>query len=391
MTKREKILAAGVGFTLLILGLQWGFSKYQGAVKQRETRQATLNDQILTSEAKQLEGALAQRRMGEYSLRSLPSDLETAQGRYSQFLSNLISEVGLERVSAKPSTSTGIRDLYTQLNFNVTGTGTLEQMLELLHQFHSTDFLHRISSLSMRKTPNGVTLDMTVQALAMATALPDAPSPAEQSPLIAADFDEYRLPIMNRNPLSPPNRRPVFAADKSIEATLGERLSYAVRFEDPDEGQQLSYTLVGDVPSGVEIDERSGRLSFRPEDLGNVELQVQASDNGWPRQTSEERLVIKVVEPEVEEVEPERPKFDEASQTFLTGLTQSRGQWMAMLHLRTQGKTLKLRVGDSFEVGTMRGEVVEVTERFAVLEREGERFVLSFDASLADAWSNAAP
>ena len=64
------------------------------------------------------------------------------------------------------------------------------------------------------------------------------------------------------------------------------------------------------------------------------------------------------------------------SKTVLTGLVQGRGEWTAWLNVRTRDKTLKLRVGDSFEIGSVKGKVVEVSSRSAVLEAEGQKFEL---------------
>jgi hypothetical protein len=392
MTKREKILAGLVGGVLLIVGLQYGFSKYRSAVKTREAKVDRVKIQVMERENLQLEGAMAQARMGEHIDRSLPSDLETAKSLYNQFLSQLLDDVKLSGVSAKPTGSIGVPDLYTQLNFNVSGAGKLEQIVELLHKFHSKNYLHRIQTMSVRKQRSGVlNISMDVQVLALQDALPDATPPDTLAARVNPDLDYYRLPIMNRNPIAPPNRRPTYAADRSVKAEVGQRMTYTARFNDPDDGQNLSYSLVGDAPEGVRLDPSSGTISLSPNEVGEIELLVAVKDNGWPQMSAEQRIVFNVVEPAPEEKAPEPPKFDEATQTYLTGLTQSRGRWMAMLHVRTRDETLKLVEGDTFEIGQLKGKVVEVTQKYAVLETDGETFVLSFDTSLAAAKTNGAP
>lgn len=395
MTKREKILAGAVAAVVLILGLQYGFNKYRTAVKTRQDKIDNLDRQIADRKFRQLEGAMAQARMGNFIDRSLPGDLESARSEYLQFLTELVDEVELSGRSAKPISTTQFRDLYAQLGFKVSGSGNLEQLVKLLHVFHSKNYLHRIQRLDVRKdNAKGLVINMDVQALALNSAVSDAEPPKEPSPRVNPDIDYYRMAIMNRNPVAPPNQPPTYAAEKSPKAIVGQRMNYTARFNDPDEGQKLTYSLVGDAPEGVRLDPNSGTISLMSEQVGEVELLVAVKDNGWPQMSAEQKIVFNVVDPPPPPAEePAPPKFDEATQTYLTGLTQSRGRWMAMLHVRTrtEGETLKLFQGDPFEVGQLKGTVVEVTQKFAVLESEGERFVLSFDTSLADAKSNAAP
>lgn len=383
MTQRERLLAGGVGAVVLILALQWGYGNYRAALRARETRVSSLEDQISDRRLKQLEGAMAEGRMGGYLGRSLPSNLESARFAYNQFLLGLVNESGLAGASAKPTGSTRSPGLYAQLNFNLSGNGDLKQLVELLYRFHRQNYLHRIQSLSVNKVRGQLSINMDVQALALDAALPQAPPPTEKSPRVAESIDAYLQPILNRNPLAPPNRPPSYAGESSPEAVVGKEFTYVARFEDPDEGQQVRYSIVGDAPEGLKLDETSGSLRLTPEEVGKIDLTLRATDDGWPPKESEQQIAIHVVEPPEEAPEPS--KFDEAKQAFLTGLTQSRGEWTAWLHVRTSGEILYLREGDSFEVGELVGTVVEVNHSHAVLEHEGEHFVLRQDSTLADA------
>ncbi|MEM6474149.1 MAG: hypothetical protein AAF802_31720, partial [Planctomycetota bacterium] len=67
-------------------------------------------------------------------------------------------------------------------------------------------------------------------------------------------------------------------------------------------------------------------------------------------------------------------KYDDAKQTYLTGLVQGSKDWTAWMNVRTRGKTLKLRVGDEFEVGSVRGSI-ESIDAEKVLIRIGEQTV----------------
>jgi hypothetical protein len=55
------------------------------------------------------------------------------------------------------------------------------------------------------------------------------------------------------------------------------------------------------------------------------------------------------------------------------------------MHVRTRDMTLKLRVGDAFEIGSLKGKVVEVTPRKVILETEGRQFELRPSGNLSEA------
>lgn len=390
MSQREKLLAVLVGLTLLVLGGQFGFNKYRTAIQQRETQLKQIEDRIFTSETRQLEGAMADAKMSDFVARSLPGDKERATAVYNRFLGDLLSDIRLSNVSAKPGTTIE-NPLYYQLTFSVSGSGNLEQIGELLFKLHEQDCLHRIKSISVQRIRQQLSLNMTIEALALKAKSADVGMPAGKSSRVAIDMDAYLMPILNRNPMSPPNQQPQYAADRRIEAVAGQDFSYMARFNDPDAEQKLNYEVEGELPEGLRLDPSSGQLRGRFDGTGRRELTLLVTDNGWPRLSQKQDIVIEVVEPPAEEVRPEPPKFNEATQAYLTGLTQSRGDWTAMVHIRTRGETLKLKVGDSFEIGQLKGTVVEVNNKYAVLESEGERFELKYEVSLADAYDSAAP
>jgi len=391
MNTRERILAFLVGGLIAVFGIQYGFNKYRAAIAIRESRIESLEDQIFQSEVLHADALVAGEAMERYVARSLPGDKERGLAAYNRFLGKTLTDAGLGNVSSKPTTTIEL-PLYLQLNYKVSGVGNLRQILQVLHRFHSTNALHRMKSMSITKQQDQLFLQMTVHALALRQASVDGDIPSGVPPRIAGmDVDDYLLPILNRNPFSPPNRTPTYAADREIEAVSGEEFTYIARFNDPDKGQSLSYEVVGEIPDGIRLDPTSGQLRGRFNSPGNVELKLIAKDDGWPAMSAEQQIVINVVAPPPEEVKPEPPRFDESNQTFLTGLTQYRGAWMAMLHVRTSGTTLRLKEGDPFEIGQLKGTVVEVNNKVAILESNGERFELRYEISLADALKNSAP
>lgn len=386
MNPRERILAIGVGSVLVLGGIQYGISKYRSAVQARQTRIAALDDQILKAQETVLQGAYADQMMGEYLVRSLPSNLETAQSDYQKWLLLLPELVGLENSDVKPTGSVPVGDLYTRLQFKVTGTTDQQGWVEWLHLFYAKDWLHRISEFSIQPMAGGVMrVNVTIEVLALRAAQPQLPARVDPSPLVDA-FAAYADPILNRNLFSPPNQPPQFTSQPRLQATLGSSPQLSVTAEDPEQ-HRVQFSLVGDAPEGLVLDPSSGAIQWTPKTTGDFSFKVAAVDNGFPSRRTEQQVTIAVQNPPPAEVvtRPEAPAFDEATQTVLTALVQGGGDWTAWMRVRTQGTTLKLRPGDRFEIGKLSGQVVDVNARFATLEIGGKRFELRPAGNLAEA------
>ena len=134
----------------------------------------------------------------------------------------------------------------------------------------------------------------------------------------------------------------------------------------------------------------SGTLRINSDQKQEFDLQVRARDAGFPRRTTEQTLKVRVVDPPPPPPEPAaKLAFDDATQTVLTALVQGRDEWTAWMHVRTRDKTLRLKVGDGFEIGSLKGQVIEVTPRFVMLEIDGRRFTLKPAGNLKEAAKRA--
>jgi hypothetical protein len=387
MTPREKVLTYGVGGILLLAGCQYIWMQYRSAVDSRQTRAAALDQQIFDAREKLLQGAYADRMFGEYLVRSLPSDPERARADYARWLYEIIGLVDLRDASVKFVNTMPGGELYQLHSFRVSGKTDQRGWLELMHLFYSKDHLHRISDLQVRPhREGGLAIDMRVDVLGLTAAQPELPSPEAPSPLVDS-YVAYEEPILNRNFFSPPNQPPRFTSPSALTVNVGESANLSLQAEDP-ENDGLRYALVGEPPEGLELDPRSGSIRWRPEAQGAHQLVVRVSDDGYPIQSTEQRFEIAVVDP------PPPPRtepagFDDSTQTVLTALVQGGGDWTAWMNVRTQGTTLKLRPGDTFEIGRLSGTVVEVNARFVTLEIDGKRFELRPAGNLAEAARSA--
>ena len=81
---------------------------------------------------------------------------------------------------------------------------------------------------------------------------------------------------------------------------------------------------------------------------------------------------------------PPPDTFDPSKYTFLSTIIYVNEQPEAWLLVRTTGKEFRLSVGDTFEVGSIKGKVVEIHDRDAEIELNGKRHLVSLGMSLDD-------
>ncbi len=388
MNSRERLLSIAIGGLLGVVVLQWGLTKYRTAIKTRNTRITSLQNDNQLLEERLTAGAYANQQFSEYLVRSLPGDAEQAHGVYQSWLLDSVEHHGLENPRVNRTNVMPIGDLYQRLSYSVDGRTSLPKLLEFLHAFYGKDYLHRMSKLTISTTrdeANKFDVKMAVDVMALSSASADAKPPAGISWRVDPDLANYREPILNRNFFEPPNRAPAFTGNSTVDAIVGKDSTTPLTFKDP-EGHSLSYELVKSELESVKLDEKTGTLTVKSDEKREFAITVRVTDSGYPNQTTEQKLVVNVGDPPPPPAEPEKPAmFDDAKQTVLTALVQGRDDWTAWMNVRTKGKTLKLRVGDGFEIGSMKGTVVEVTPKFVVLEIDGKRFELKPAGVLADA------
>ncbi|QDV43529.1 hypothetical protein Enr13x_33860 [Stieleria neptunia] len=375
MNQRERVLAILVG-GLFVLGLgQWGFTKYKTAIKQRRTQYESLQERQIQLSEQRNQGALADRQMGEYLVRSVSSDVERARSDYQSWLFDVVENHNIQDAKIDSGRTSPVGDLYQQMTFLLTGRAEVENIFEFMHEIQSKDYLHRIREFDLKpsKTESGFTISMTIEVASLRNAPVDANAPDTNAWRVDPDSLAYSDPILNRNLFEPPNRAPSYGGSDTIEVTKGRSEAVSLVFKDAEQ-HRLSYELV-DPPENVSIDDRSGTLRVSSDELTEFDVTVRVTDQGYPKRVVEETLLVKVVDPPPPPP-PEKPplEFDDAKQTYLTGLVQGAEDWTAWMNVRTRGKTLKLRVGDEFEIGSVRG-VVESIDADSVKIKIGEKTI----------------
>ena len=135
------------------------------------------------------------------------------------------------------------------------------------------------------------------------------------------------------------------------------------------------------------MDKKTGRLSWKPKELGKRRLTIYATDNGFPPTTSAVDVVVEVVEPKKPKEKPKKELgFDTAKLAVVSAIIRSRGKPQVWVSVRAKGQLLKLGVGDKFEVGRTNAKVTRIDPReFHFETTDGELKVVELGQNLADA------
>jgi len=140
------------------------------------------------------------KQLREWRARSLPTDVQSARTLYQGWLNQLVESTGLEqRVfdSGSPVSRPGL----LVLPFSVRGTGSMEQLTELLYQFYKAPHLHRIRTLSITPVASGsrLSLSLAIEALIVeGCERTDQLAEGNSTALASEQLSDYRV-LIERN------------------------------------------------------------------------------------------------------------------------------------------------------------------------------------------------
>lgn len=387
-------MAMGVGVAVGLFGVQYAFNSVRDKIRVKEeavdsARSENENlDRIFTT------GKIATRKLEQLQTKSLPTRQEKLVQQYRNWLNRIAEDAGVRDIEIstpdRPSDNAKAYDAYL---FTLRGQCRTDEWLQLQAAFYDADFLHSIKSQKFTLTGERdvVSFTLDAQAVALASASPEQEPTGDSSGRLAMSGDEYQQAILNRNPFSPPNNPPKLTSEKSLTFNRGKSDTVELKHSDA-EGHLVTYELAADsVPEGLRLN--GNKLTWdKPSETGKTELQLRIIDSGWPSKVTEERLVLNVVDPPPPEpVKPPPPKFDVATQAYISFLGSGRFGNQASIRSRTEGKTEELVEGSEFEIGTIKARVVSIHpgENFIELETDGKHWTVDMDTSLADAYAKS--
>ena len=379
MNQRERLLAIAVGSCFLILGLWYVWATVGGMYSSRRKQIDALEREISKQKKLDFQTQTATARMREYEQRSLPPQVSVARSAYQNWLLEQLGNAGIRETQVTAKNGKTERNVSVTHLFEVTGKASLPQAVQLLHGFYSADYLHRLNKVVLRPIKDSKDLDiiLTVEAMSLerapaATALKERPS----TRLALPTREDYVRIISERNIFSPPNQEPRISGLGNQKAFRGRSADIAARGSDPDKLDKLTYKLVKSSAPDARLDASTGKLSWTPRSTGKFEFIVRATDDGLPAKSSkDEQLLVTVEEPPPPE--PVRLAFDDAKHTVLSAVIDISGDGQVWLYIRPRGQTLKLAVGDKFEVGSVKGVVTSIGVGDFTFESGGKEHKLS--------------
>ncbi len=393
MTQRERYLAIAVGVVVTLFGAQYLFNKLSSTLREKQDAVDMARSESSDLDKTTTSGKIAARKIEKLASKSLPTNQETLVAQYRDWLTELGNEVSMDGIKVTvPDRAIKTTDAYSAYDFTLQGICRTDRALELLGMFYDKDYLHSIKGLKMTLLPkrkDHVNVQLDARALALQGASPKQEPSVASSGRLAMSLDEYKQVILDRNMFSPPNKAPKFATSKTHTIERGKPWELELEADDP-ESHSVSYELLSDeLPEGLRF--RGKRFSWRPKENGDYEVLIGARDSGWPSQSTEQKLVFRVVDPKVEEQKPEPPKFDAASQAFVSALLSGRSGPEVWIRSPTDGQIFQLQKGADFELGTIKAKVVDINlkEDFVELESDGAHWTVGMNSFLSEAYQKS--
>ena len=393
MNDQEKRFALIVGGSLVVIlgffGASFALKHFKGLNK----KVANLKQEV-SGKRRELRFARNEvARMERFRERALSrNDREQSEAIYKPWLYEIVNKAGLRSPNVKIDAGRRLAPNNYVHVFTITGSGNLQQITGLLHDFYSADMLHRVKQLQLK--PRGakmLDLSMGVEVLALPDVeLPDAFTAPLSMRLAGRSRESVEKSILDRNLFGPKNNPPELQLAKSYDATVGEEFVLNVRTSDKDAADKARIDgEVDDLP-GARFS--GGRLSWRPKEAGEFTASFVAWDDGVPSKSDRREIKIVAKDPPPPKaptpvVTEKKPEFDHSRFTFVTAIINGRDGPRAHLNVRTQNKQVVLHEGDEFQIGTFNGEVrsIDTSELAIEFLDGGKTKVVRLEQALSQA------
>ncbi|MBA61042.1 MAG: hypothetical protein CMJ76_01635 [Planctomycetaceae bacterium] len=399
MNAREKKLLLFLIVAVVAGGLLTGTNRYLDHLDSLRGDLETAEQDRNTFDADTLAADIFSEMIDDYELMSLGSDQNHALASYKSWLINLLeTELGLEDVRITNEPSREVENQYFRHTFGINCESDLKTLTEFLYQFETKRILHRIKDLAV--SPKGYD-QLQVRIVIEAISLPGANSQIDitkiehDASLVNATKEEYWERISNRNFFGPENKTPTFTPPP-IATTVGRsetRTLTASAGANEQNLQSVTYDLdVDSVPSNFVATLNGNRLTVSSDEVGRYEFNVKVTDNGLPAKTITKKMAVTVSEkpepkPPTKRPDPPKPPiFNVAQLAFFTSTVQVNDRVEVWIHRRDLGEILKLPIGANVEIGTIKGKIHGVNQRYlTILTAENELLEIRAGKALSTA------
>jgi hypothetical protein len=389
MSSRERLLLVVVLICLGLAVLSFGGRSVAGLFaslnSDLESTRQEIEDKELTKRRMDLDIAF----MAKQLERSLSNDPFLARTKYRSWLFKLADESGLQDFKIPSTLVVPVGKTYYRHTFRITGTTDLKKTVEFLHAFYSAPLLHRFQTLSL--TPGAgkeIALAGTIEVIGLVDA-PKDPTIGEEpviDVLIQENLQDYVSSIVRRNLFGLPNKKPTFSGTSIVRLTIGEDEEFNISANAAERDQKIvSYEMIKTDLDPAPVISRTGKVTLRSDEEGSFDLTVRVTDDGFPEKTEERTYKLRFEPKKVAAAPPETPKFDNAQLAFFTGTVQIGDVVEAWILRRDKGKLIKLHVGDKLQIGTVTGEVIEITFKTIQIDTEEGSLVIKHGQNLSEA------
>jgi hypothetical protein len=406
MSRRERMLAAVVGVAGVFMVLMYGLSTITSGYQRRSAERRGLLSRIDNSELEAQRGLRLADRLQEIADRSVrPGGIPSPA--YGAWLMELADrQLGLSNVSVRNGGTSPVRlapgsvpagtDSGPGANiafhvhkFELNGTGDLEQISDLAFALHTADINHRLTMWRIAPVTNTKTfnISLTLEVVAMETAPERSRLEMPHQELLAGQSREaLKESILGRNIFGPENLPPDLQVQSRYTAYLNQPFSLLLEASDPDELDTVRFEADLDDLERARFSAGDGRIEWTPQELGEYRIRVAAIDDAFPRGRTEKQVTIRVENAPAREVRVEvpRPTFPIAKLIYVSGITEISGEKRVWLDVRTEGRTLQLGVGDSFQLGNFEAAIASIDEQRVEIDAGGRRVSVGLGKSLAD-------
>lgn len=384
MTNREKRLTQVGGVILALTVVSWIFNSYRTSLSDLDSQLEKAQRQVDDIDIATRQVEALSRDFDQLRGQSLPSDISTAQTAYKAWLIDLLQRdsFSFDNVKIASNAITESEDaVFVRHPFQVSFSGSLDGITDMLYAFYSKQILHRINQLSLQPTGQD---QLNVRMIVEAIALSDAPTKVDlnaiesKESLSHGDAAKYAEAILNRNLFGPGNNAPVITSGSQqsfyVSEDADDRESFRLAADAKDRNQTVSYSLIEhNFPSDAQIEfTPDGRVLVQSSEIAEYEIKVQATDTGIPAKKSEVKTIsIAFTErpPAPEPMEVEAPKpFDVAQLAVFTATVEINDRLEAWIWRREKQEMLKLTIGDPIDLGTFQGKIVSISTKALEVE-----------------------
>ena len=188
--------------------------------------------------------------------------------------------------------------------------------------------------------------------------------------------------ILRRNIFGPANKKPILSASNKTWTT-GKSFSTSFTAKDANKNDLLTFELIESSVEGALIKHKKGdrRIRFEMPDVepGKYSFKIKISDNGFPSKSSIEEFTVTVKEKRkpTEKVaeRKEDPEVDYIRLVKVTGITPDRdGKWRVWVSFGHSGENRRMTVGETFELGKKKYEVVSIDQDRATFAGDKKTF-----------------